>query len=172
LAFCCYYCITISPGWITKVQEFEHKDNRERKENLCAKWLVVLKMEVDAPDLWASVAEEPALPKAASSSSLDNRPFTPAEQNLIAAKLDDIKAYLVEGQQFATEKFETIEREINHLKESSQRLGRKDWLNSLLGSLVGQAISLGFDPVKVRGMLQLAGEAMQSLWGMAAGYLQ
>ena len=173
-----YYCIfgghnvTTSPGLSRKVQDTEHEDQWDKKENACGKWLIQVKIEVDAPDLWASIVQETALPKAASSANLDNRLFTPPEQSLIAAKLDEIKAYLLEGQQFAADQAETIEREFTHLRESSERLGRKDWLNNLLGGLVALAITLALDPAKSRGVLRLAGEAFQSLWGMAAGYLQ
>jgi hypothetical protein len=173
-----YYCIfgahsvTTSPGLKKKVEEFRHEDEWAKKEKACGRWLVDLKIETDAPDLWESVALESALPNATSSASLDNRPFTPAEQSLIAAKLDEVKAYLLEGQQFASDQAETIEREFAHLRESAGRLGRKDWLNNLLGGLVGIAITLALDPAKARGILRLAGEVFQSLWGMAAGYLQ
>jgi hypothetical protein len=173
-----YYCVfgahemTISPGWTKKIQAFDHEDKANRKEEICAKWLVVVKLEVESPDLWASIGQENSLPTAASSASLDNRPFTPAEQSLIAAKLDDIKAYILEGQQFAADQVETVDREFAYLRESSTRLGRKDWLTSLLGVMMSLVIGLALDPVKAKGILRLAGEALQSLWGMAAGYLQ
>src|ERR1035441_10203829 len=44
-----YYCvfgahdITTSPGWNKKVQEFTHEDKLEKKEDLCAKWLILVK---------------------------------------------------------------------------------------------------------------------------------
>jgi hypothetical protein len=134
-------------------------------------WLRLLKRE-GVPDLWATVAQETALPKGASSPSLDNRPFTSAECSHIHAKLDEIKSYILEGQQFAAEQAETVEREFAYLKESSERLGRKDWLTSFLGVLMSLVIGFAFDPVKAKGILRLAGEAFQSLWGVAAGYLQ
>jgi hypothetical protein len=172
-----YYCIfgahsiEICPGFTRNIQDFRHEDNLDRKENLCGKWLMIVKSEADTSDLWASVAQETALPKAASLPSLDNRLFTPTEQKLIVEKLDEIKGFLVEGQQFATEQAETIEREFAYLKDAAERLGRKHWLNGLLGGLIGLAITLGLDPEKTKGILRLAGEAFQSLWGMAAGYL-
>jgi hypothetical protein len=79
--------------------------------------------------------------------------------------LDEIKGYLLEGQQFAAEQCASIEREFAYLRESSERLGRKDWLNNLLGGLVGLAIGLALDPEKARGLLRLAGAVFQSLWG-------
>jgi len=43
------------------------------------------------------------------------------------------------------------------LKESAERLGRKDWLNVLLGGLFGLAVTLVLDPEKAKGLLSLAG---------------
>jgi hypothetical protein len=132
-----YYCvfgahsITACPGITKKVEEFHHDDLWEWKENACGKWLIILKIEVDAPDLWASIAQENVLPVAARSTT-DNRLFTPAERNLIRSELDEIKAYLQDGRDFNAEQSEMIEREFAYLRESSERLGRKDWLNNLL----------------------------------------
>ena len=68
-------------------------------------------------------------------------------------------------------KAETVEREFAYQREASVRLGRKDWLNSFIGNMMSLVIGLMLDPVKAKGILRLAGEAFQSLWGMAAGYL-
>jgi len=50
--------ITISPGWEKKVQYFRHESNFERMENLCGKWLILVKLETEAPDLWAALRLE------------------------------------------------------------------------------------------------------------------
>jgi hypothetical protein len=85
--------------------------------------------------------------------------------------LDEINGYLLEGQHFAAEQSEFVERRFAYFKESSTRMGRKDWLNLLLGGLVSLAIGLALDPEKARGLLRLAGAVFQSLWGTAQGYL-
>jgi hypothetical protein len=159
-----------SPGWQLKTDSGEWTTLNKRFDQV-KEWLSALKDEVDAPDLWASIGQEKVLSTAASSKTLDNRPFIAAEQNLIATKLDEIKGYILEGQHLATEQVETVEREFAYLKESSERLGRKDWLNVLLGALVSLAIGLALDPEKARGLLRLAGAVFQSLFGTAHGYL-
>ena len=130
---------------------------------------MIVKLESDAPDLWATIGQEKALSTAAASADLDNRPFTAAEQSLIATKLCEIKAHLLEDQEFAAEQAATIEREFAYLKEAAGRTGRKDWLNILLGGLISLAIGLALDPEKARGLLRLVGTVFQSLWGMAQG---
>ena len=143
-----YYCIfgaqavTTSPGKNRKVEDLRHEDDWQKQTDTCITWLVRLKKEVDAPDLWATIGQEKALSTAAASTDLDNRPFTAAEQSLIATKLDEVKAYLLEGQQFNKEQAEFVESEFAYLRQSAARFGRKDWLRVLLGVLIGQAINL------------------------------
>jgi len=92
--FCMFgaHTVTTSPGHNKKVEDSRHEDIWLNKENACGKWLVIVKSEVDAPDLWATIGQEKALSTAASSASLDNRPFTAAELKVISTKLDEIKA--------------------------------------------------------------------------------
>jgi hypothetical protein len=106
------------------------------------------------------------LSNVASSADLDNKPFNAEEQKLIIQKLDEIKNFLLEDQAYDVEQAETVERNFGYLKESAQRLGRKDWLNIVLGVLVSQIVTLALDPEKARGLLALAGTALQSLWGV------
>ncbi len=109
---------------------------------------------------------------AASSTNLNNSNFTDDEQGLIAKQLDGIKRYLLEGQQFDADQAESIDREFTYLREAATRMGRKDWLNILLGGLMGLAFSLVLEPEKARGLLALAGTTFQSLWGVAQAYLR
>lgn len=127
--------VIYSPSTDRKPNVQEHMNDWMLRHECFNVWLNRLEYEIDAPDLWASIGQgqEKALPTAAASRNLDNRPFTDAEQSLIATKLDEIKRSLLEGQQFAAEEAAIIEREVGYLKESSGRLGRKDWLNVLYG---------------------------------------
>jgi hypothetical protein len=172
-----YFCrfggfrVQFSPGPKWRVEE-HHGNNWETRRAAAQVWLEELQKEVDAPDLWATIGQEKALSTATSSASLDNRPFTAAEQSLIATNLGEIKAYLLEDQQFAADEAAIVEREFAYLKESAERMGRKDWLNILLGGLFGLAVTLALDPEKAKGLLRLAGTVFQSLWGGVQGILQ
>jgi hypothetical protein len=161
-----------SPGVTSKVQSEVHENDLSTRKNCLAVWLQRLSEEIDAPDLWASIGKEKVLSNAASSSDLENKPFNADEQKLIALKLDEIRKFVLEDQAFDAEHAEKIEREFSYLKESSQRLGRKDWLNVLLGGLFGLMLTLPLEPEKARGLLALAGTLLQSLWHVTKLYLQ
>ena len=159
-----------SPGWQLKTDSGDWSSLNQRCEQLRG-WLSALKTEIAAPDLWASLPDENIL-SAAASLTIDNRPFAPSERHLIQIKLDEIKAYLQDAQDFTNEQSEMIEREFAYLRESSERLGRKDWLNNLVGGLFGLAIGLALDPEKAKGLLGLAGSTFQSLWNAAQTLLR
>ena len=77
-----------SPGLEHKSDIEEHEGDWTVKANAFQIWLHRLRQEIDAPDLWASIGQEKALPTAAASANLDNLLFTPDEQRLVAAKLE------------------------------------------------------------------------------------
>ena len=168
--FCRFGFITLeySPAKATIIDKRIFSKVSERLA-LFRELLRLLKSE-SVPDMWGSL-EETALTKAASSPALDNRPFTPAEQNLIAARLDEIKNHLLESQRFAAEQADFVEQRFEYLKESSRRMGRKDWLNVLYGGLITVVVGLALAPDATRTLLRLAAAALQFLWGEVQGYL-
>jgi hypothetical protein len=174
-----YYCmfgrnrLSFSPGGREKVahESYPHDDLSQRWLTVSL-WLDFLREEVDAPDLWASIGQEKALATAASSTTLDNRLFTLDEHQQIAKKLDDIKGYILEGQTFNAQQADSIEGEFIYLREASERLGRKDWLNNLIGGLFALAVGLALDPAKAKGLMAMAGAALQSLWEGTQGLLR
>ena len=154
--------ITTSPGIRKRIEDFSHEDDWGKKESICGRWLVDLREEVEAPDFWASIGKEKLLPAATISATIENDPFTVTDQRLILAKLDEIHKYVLESRLFAVAEMASIEKEFAYLKESAQRQGRKDWLHALLGGLVGLLVTLALEPERAKGLLRLAGVAVQS----------
>jgi hypothetical protein len=164
--------VHFSPGVKGREDREEHGDKWDTKRTFFRAWLNELLKEINAPNLWASLGEEKALTIAASSPNLNNSPFTPNEQSLIITRLDEVKRYLIDGQQFDAEQAVFIEQEFAYLREAATRQGRKDWLNLLLSGLVSLIVGLVLEPERARGLLALAGTVFQSLWGVAQAYLQ
>jgi len=163
--------MSYSPGASHKVESEKHEGMWSDKMVQLEQWLRRLRAEVDAPDLWASVGKEHELSDAASS-HLENKPFTVPEQTEIAAKLEELKQYLLPGQQFQIAQTKFIDDQFRYLRESSERVGRKDWLLITYGTLVSLAVALALPPERTTGFLQLAGVLLQSLWHRAQGLLQ
>lgn len=130
-----------------------------------------MKQEADAPDLWEAVAKERELSSAAAS-SIENSPFTPTERGTIQQSLDEMKAYVLAGNQFQVEQAKFVEYQFRYLSEALERVGRKDWLLILYATLVNTAVSVALPPENVHGLLRLAGTLLQGLWTQAQKLIQ
>lgn len=177
------YTDEYSPGYRDRVETADVTDHRSsfldpsdtkwgKRSKALQMWLGALREEIEAPDLWACIGQEKALPYAASSEAADNRPFSEDEQADISRKLDELKGYIFEGQRFDASQADYIEREFSYIREAAKRFGRKDWLRLLLGVLVGQVVNLALSPEKARGLMHLAGTAFQWVLGAVQGLLQ
>jgi hypothetical protein len=172
-----YYCEFLPNGALSYSPGEEHAVDFQEVEGgwsdireALGLWLRCLHRQLTAPDLWASIGQESVLSTAASS-TVDNQPFTATEQHLIATKLDEIKGHILENQQFAADQAEFVEERFAYFKESSTRMGRKDWLNVLYGGLITVIVGVALAPDAAKSLLRLAAAAFQSLWGMAQGQL-
>lgn len=163
--------VTFSPGLFSRTQNEPSVRGWGMKQSLFEVWLRRLRQEVDAPDLWDSLKRERLLSDAASAPDLANTSFAEHELAMINRSLDEVKAYLLEGQQFSSEQQAFIEHEFSYLREASERVGRKDWLNLLAGALMSIVVSLALEPERARGLFAIAGTVLQSLWGVAQAYL-
>lgn len=85
-----------------------------------------------------------------SNSSSTNTPFSEEEQKRIGEQLNEIQAYLVKvvteqntSSDDVNAKVNIIVEEISELKESSSKLGRKDWRILAINSLITIMINFG-----------------------------
>ena len=103
-------------------------------------WLDNLKREVNSSDLWAAISQESLLIDAASAEDVSNAPFTLEEREQIANQLTEIKEFLFTTQELNESHKEFVTARLNYLKESSERMGRKDWLTNVVGGLLSIAM--------------------------------
>jgi hypothetical protein len=96
-------------------------------------WLTYLKFEVEAPDLWTELAgHRQAL---AAPIPEDNSPFTPDEQRQIRAQLDRIEGAVLANLQLTADEGTAFRADMDYLKESAARSGRRDWTLQVVGIL-------------------------------------
>lgn len=100
-------------------------------------WLAFVKRESTEPDFWNVQPPADFLPALQLSAS--NEPFSAEERRLIGASLDEIKAEITRVAELTVSQKESFDATIQVIRESSERLGRKDWANALLGAFVGWA---------------------------------
>lgn len=121
-------------------------------------WMVLLKREIAAPDLWAALSDENALfQNGDAKETSDNLPFTPAELPEVRRCLEEIKAYVMEVTTLTEAQARIVAARFDHMEEAASRMGRKDWVTLIVGSLVGVASSLA-----------LTGDSTRDIFGFAA----
>jgi hypothetical protein len=126
-------------------------------------WLGYLKREVSSPDLWDSFKESQALQTAATSTNIENAPFTPSELTTVASTLDELKRYITETNQLTNDQIEHLDGQVRYLAEASSRLGRKDWYNILISVLFSVVVSGIFAPDRAQELFQVAAAMFEPL---------
>lgn len=126
----------------------------------CLGWLRRVR-EDSGPDLWEVAADDRSLfAPVSSADALHNTPFSLEERQRIAPSLDQIYSETVRTQQLSEAQADALRGALGHLQESMERLGRKDWLLLLYGSLVGVVIQAAFAPEQARNLWHLAGQVL------------
>lgn len=159
--------VLYSPGQRTKTATEEHFNDWQAKQAYFTTWLRRLRMEIDVPDLWAIAAAEQEIIEASQSEGLNNKNFTRHEKRLISAKLDQLKNAVIESQSLERDRAAFVEKQFQYLREASDRVGRKDWLNIAITTFIGIATSVLVDDEKRKWFLQAASEMFRWIWTSA-----
>jgi hypothetical protein len=122
--------------------------------SLVDRWLAYLKREIESPDPWESITAETQIIEDANSDTT-NLPFTEEEKRSIISGMDELRQYLISNQKFATD---LVEPKLTYLLESSNRVGRKDWLNLLFATMVALLMAAYAPPETIREVLSYAGQ--------------
>jgi hypothetical protein len=98
--------------------------------------------------------------ESAATSDSSNTAFTANEKKYILSGLNEIKQYLLTAHKLDPE---LVESRLNYLAESSERVGRKDWLNLLISVLVGIVINAALPPEATRELFRMAGTVLRQI---------
>jgi hypothetical protein len=123
-------------------------------------WLVYVQRETESPDLWAAISNEAQVLESAASADTSNAPFTIGEKADIVEGINEIKQYLLIAHKLDPE---LVESRLKYLIESSERVGRKDWINLLISVLVGIVISAALPPETTRELFRFVGVALRQI---------
>jgi hypothetical protein len=150
--------LSYSPGE-QRPQQTENKLNWVGKREAVHHWLMYLKREIDAPDLWASLAQGRELLGAEPVGAV-NTPFTADEQVQIKKTIEEIRVYITSTYSLASEPLAKVNRKLDYLIDASTRIGRIDWKNIFVGALLSLALQ----------QLSPSGPGLRELFA-AAGHL-
>ncbi len=95
----------------------------------------------------------------------ENTPFFPEELDLIAASLNEIESAMVDRSDVKPEQMRYLGQKLEEMREASERLGRKDWINYAIGTLTSIVVTAAFDPSAAKALLQTAGAVLSWVFG-------
>lgn len=122
-----------------------------------SEWLAYLKRETETPDLWDALTGENELLQGSTGGSSDNLPFEQSELPHVRKCLEELKAYVIKTKDLTESQRKIVDARFDHMEEAATRMGRKDWVAMVIGSLMGVAFSLA-----------LNGDGTRDLFGFAA----
>lgn len=156
--------VAYSPGLHMKIKSEEHMQTAGLKQNSFAIWLHRLRQEVDAPDLWAVAAAEQEIIEAGASDKLNNKGFSRAEKRVISTRLTELKSLILESQPLDQQRADFVDEQLRYLRDASDRLGRKDWINIAISTLLNIGITVLMDGQKRNAVMGAASEAFRWMW--------
>lgn len=99
----------------------------------------------------------------------NNSPYTRNEIAQIADSISRVKLTLAKRQDIAPEQLELIVRKLDEIQIASERLGRKDWINYVAGTLTSLCMSAAFSPEVTKAIFQTVNAAFA--WLLTSGFL-
>lgn len=99
----------------------------------------------------------------------NNSPFNPAELQRVRESLESLKSQIQRGALLAPEQFDLLSRKIDEIQSASERMGRKDWINYVAGSLTALCFHAAFAPEVTREIFTAANSAFT--WLFSTGIL-
>ena len=127
-----------------------------------ADWLRFVRRESAEPDYWEVAPPTGIFP--ATRPSASNEPFSVEERFRITNSLSEIKNEMHRVAELSEAQVTAFRETIAYLEESATRLGRKDWLNNLIGEFFGWAFSTSLSSQVAQTVLDLMGSRLSWLW--------
>ena len=135
----------------------------ESQKKLFARWLVWLKREVDAPDLWSEISKYQLSAESELREDVSNDPFTAYQAEQIALGIKKIQVYIEEQGLASGEQNSFVREKLNYLVDATKRLGRKDWVLLAMAVIVTFAVQLALPPDKAQLLWNMLKEAVSGV---------
>lgn len=136
-------------GYIQSVEKWE------ALLRIFSTWLEDVKREQTEPDLWRTTSTERLL-IAPRLDDLENSPFDEPERARISLAIEEMRQFLRLTGHYTKEQMAFIDSRLNHLEESSHRLGRKDWITLAMGTLTNIVVGVALAPDAAREFVRTA----------------
>ena len=99
----------------------------------------------------------------------NNAPFSEMELKRVGESLASLKIAVKKGNYLAAEQFDLLTRKLDEIQAAATRMGRKDWITYVAGSLTSLCIAAAFAPDVTRKLFLATNEAFT--WMFSTGIL-
>ena len=134
--------VNYSPGY-EQIIDSTSRINWDEALDKFLNWLHYLQREVTSPNLWHKFKIEISEIKLLNDFS--NQKFSFSEYNEISEKIDVLKNSLSSIPLILNQQSEIILR-LDHLNETAKELGKFDWVNLFIGTIISVVIQLNVTP--------------------------
>ena len=90
---------------------------------------------------------------AKAASALPNDSLTASELTRISAQLSELKQYLIQNGDVQGDKMAIVDAKVDYLIQASERLGKKDWSNVFITTLISIIIAGIFAPDRAQELM-------------------
>jgi hypothetical protein len=129
--------------------------------HLVREWLGFVRRETQQVDPWSAFGRL-RLPR--SPDDTPNEPFTQLEQQRIAAALDAVAQEAEKRTDVSPEQFRALQGALEEIKESTTRLGRKDWVMAFMGNWIWWVVSTGVQSQAFHGLIDVVSAKLSFVW--------
>jgi hypothetical protein len=163
-----YFEILFSQGFLKSITYFPGPSGRKEygEANFwndvmrnAEHWVRVLKRELSAPDLWASIQTEREFmsggPVTAANSVFDQN-----EKERISKSLNEIRGFLENTQKLSEGQMAIVSSRLANLEDAANRVGRKDWLLIAYGTLMSIATTAALNTEQAQALFHFAAGAL------------
>ena len=121
--------------------------------------------------LVTQVSPRPGLMAGLTDEDPNNLKFTVTERRQIADSLNRVRSEIHKLQNISQEQVDLISRKLDEMNMASERLGRKDWINYVIGTLTSIGISAAFAPDTMRAVFHSVNAAFTWLFNSPVVFL-
>lgn len=130
-------------------------------------WLDEVKRDVETPDLWADLQGEAELLGVAYDEDTENTPFTPEEKKKITHEFSEFAVYAQRTYSLSAGQMNVLNAKLDYLIKATDRLGRIDWRNALVGVIMGYVLTVALPPESARSMFFILLKGISQIHGFA-----
>jgi hypothetical protein len=146
-----YWRLYASPGSERRKETYGFENWNDLRDGF-RQWLRWLKLELQSPDPWEALKVQ-SLPNMAVSDDHTNSALTVPEWEKLRLGIENIRTLMLEHVRDSKEGQAVVNYQLDAAIESGKRMGRKDFLNLLIGTIASTAITIS-----------LSSEATRRVW--------